>query len=95
MPKTLRGDLVLPPNFEVNVPIHDPAHPDRRGVHVFTGRATGTGDALIAAFAAWYQARQCAATGTQIPTASSSGWSARGLRSGWDLHWDQATTRLL
>lgn len=83
------------PRFEVDVPIHDPDHPDRHGVHVFTGRANGPGDALSAAFTAWDQARQCAAAGRQIPPASGSGWSARGLRPGWDLRWDRATTRPL
>ncbi|MEU2440154.1 hypothetical protein ABZ595_28825 [Streptomyces rubradiris] len=32
--------------YEVDVPIHDPAHPDRRGLHVFTGAADSPAAAL-------------------------------------------------
>ncbi|MER7112218.1 hypothetical protein [Streptomyces sp. NPDC000229] len=80
------------PYWEVDVPIQRTDDPTVRGLHVFTGRAAGPGDALKAAHDAYDQAVLLHAAGREIPsTSGTGGWAARGLRPGWVLQWEQAT----
>ncbi|MEU9321466.1 hypothetical protein [Streptomyces sp. NPDC048295] len=77
--------------YEVDVPIHHEADQERRGLHVFTGRAAGPGEALAAAHNAYDRAVQHKYAGLPAPDDSSDGWAARGLRPGWVLDWHKAT----
>ncbi|WP_327388885.1 hypothetical protein [Streptomyces sp. NBC_01207] len=63
-----------------------------RGLHVFTGLAENGHEARKAARRAWEMALLHTMADQDIPAATShTDWSARGLRAGWDLRWDQAT----
>lgn len=79
--------------YEVDVPIHHATDQDRRGHHVFTGRAAGASEALAAAHHAYDRAVQHVSAGLPAPDDSSDGWAARGLRSDWVLDWHKATTK--
>ncbi|MDJ0385250.1 hypothetical protein [Streptomyces sp. G-G2] len=79
--------------YEVDVPIHHEADQDRRGLHVFTGRAAGPGEALAAAHRAYDRAVQYVSAGLPAPDGSRDGWAARGLRPDWVLDWHKATTK--
>ncbi|MGW1819293.1 hypothetical protein ACWCQM_37785 [Streptomyces sp. NPDC002125] len=77
--------------YEVDVPIHHATDQDRRGHHVFNGRAAGPGEALAAAHSAYDRAVQYVSAGRPAPDDSSNGWAARGLRPDWVLDWHKAT----
>ncbi|MGQ7754411.1 hypothetical protein ACUN29_39190 (plasmid) [Streptomyces sp. WC2508] len=62
-----------------------------QGLHVFTGRAAGPGEALAAAHNAYDRAVQHMSAGLPAPDDSSDGWAARGLRPDWVLDWHKAT----
>ncbi|MFF6794288.1 hypothetical protein ACFY9C_35060 [Streptomyces filamentosus] len=73
--------------YEVTVPINAPAPARARGLHVFTGRATSADEALIRA----HQAYATAVTAANAPAVREpDGWSACGIREGWDLDWPSA-----
>ncbi|AJF70452.1 hypothetical protein [Streptomyces vietnamensis] len=77
--------------WEVDVPI-ERAGTGERGVHVFTGLAENGREARQAAQRVWETALLHTMANQDIPTAAScTDWSARGLRAGWVLLWDQAT----
>ncbi|WP_189450606.1 hypothetical protein [Streptomyces abikoensis] len=66
--------------------------PDGRvGLHVFAGRANGADNAVAAARAVYEQAVHAQSSGREIPSAGHDGWTARGLRLGWELAWNAAT----
>ncbi|MFE9222295.1 hypothetical protein ACFYN3_39090 [Streptomyces lavendulae] len=79
--------------YEVDVPIHHEADQERRGLHVFTGRAAGPGEALAAAHNAYDRAMQHMSAGLPAPDDSSDGWAARGLRPDWVLDWHRPPPR--
>ncbi|MFE6946070.1 hypothetical protein [Streptomyces chartreusis] len=68
--------------YEVDVPIHDTGHPDRRGVHVFTGVADSPAAALRRAHEVYDAAHMA---GREIPGRQPDSWGARGLRPGWQM----------
>ncbi|WP_133900277.1 hypothetical protein [Streptomyces sp. KS 21] len=77
--------------WEVDVPIEH-AGTGERGVHVFTGLAENGREARQAAQRAWETALLHTLAGQDVPEVSNrTDWSARGLRAGWKLRWDQAT----
>uniref|UniRef100_UPI003F49777A hypothetical protein n=1 Tax=Streptomyces achromogenes TaxID=67255 RepID=UPI003F49777A len=80
--------------YEVDVPIHDPAHPGRRGLHVFTGVADSPAAALGRAHQAYDAALAAHTAGREIPGGQPDNWTARGLRPGWELEWAAATAGL-
>ncbi|MGJ5899342.1 hypothetical protein ACSCBZ_46500 [Streptomyces niveiscabiei] len=79
--------------YEVDVPIHDTTHPDRHGLHVFTGYADSPDTALRHAHQAYDAALAAHTAGPRIPgrTPDGDGWTANGLRPGWTLDWPAAT----
>ncbi|RCH65498.1 hypothetical protein DT019_27285 [Streptomyces sp. SDr-06] len=79
--------------YEVDVPIHHATDQERRGHHVFTGRAAGERAALAAAHNAYDRAVQHVSAGHPAPDDSSNGWAAHGLRTDWVLDWHKATTK--
>lgn len=72
----------------MDVPIHDTNHPDRRGVHAFTGVADSPAAALRRAHKVYD------AAGLEIPGKQPDSWGARGLRPGWAMKWPVATAGL-
>ncbi|MFI9080946.1 hypothetical protein ACIGW8_31505 [Streptomyces sioyaensis] len=80
------------PYFEVDVPTHHTSS-DAHGSHVFTGRAADAAQALAAAHAAYDRALLLTLAGREIPSSSSDGWVARGLRPDWVLDWHKAKTK--
>ncbi|MCM2424190.1 hypothetical protein [Streptomyces sp. RKAG293] len=81
------------PRYEVDVPIHHATQQGRRGLHVFTGRAAGPGEALASAHSAYDRAAQYASASRPAPDDSSDGWAVHGLRPDWVLEWHLATTK--
>ncbi|MGV9883337.1 hypothetical protein [Streptomyces sp. NPDC003006] len=79
--------------YQVDVPIHHATDPERRGLHVFTGRAAGESEALAAAHNAYDRAVQQMSAGGPAPDDSSDGWAAGGLRPDWVLDWHKATVK--
>ncbi|MDQ1013249.1 hypothetical protein QFZ82_007734 [Streptomyces sp. V4I23] len=79
-------------HYEVDVPIHHSTDQTRRGLHVFTGPATGPNEALAAAHSAYDQAVQRVSAGP-LPDDSSNRWAVCGLRPDWVLEWHKATTK--
>lgn len=79
--------------YEVDVPIHHATDQERQGLHVFTGRAAGPGEALAAAHSAYDRTVQHVSAGRPAPNDSSDGWAAHGLRTDWVLDWHKATTK--
>ncbi|MFD9078248.1 hypothetical protein [Streptomyces erythrochromogenes] len=76
--------------WEVDVPI-ERVGTSERGVHVFTGLAESGREARQAAQRAWETALLHTLAGRDVPApAHRTDWSARGLRPGWNLRWDQA-----
>ncbi|MEU2454802.1 hypothetical protein ABZ605_32525 [Streptomyces sp. NPDC012765] len=81
--------------WEVDVPIEH-ADTGERGVHVFTGLAEDGEEALKAAQRAWETALLYTMAGRDVPAVSNrTDWSARGLRAGWSLRWEQATEQYI
>ncbi|MCZ4101007.1 hypothetical protein [Streptomyces sp. H39-C1] len=80
--------------FEVDVPIHDAANPDLRGLHVFTGEADSPTAALRRAHEVYDAALAAHAAGREIPDKQPDSWGARGLRPGWALEWPAAKASL-
>lgn len=78
------------PHFEVDVPIHHIAHPELQGVHVFTGVAESSREALQLAHQVYDHAVHAHQSGSEIPDRRPDGWAARGLRPGWQLDWASA-----
>ncbi|PWJ02896.1 hypothetical protein DKG34_36095 [Streptomyces sp. NWU49] len=76
--------------YEVDVPIHDTTHPDRRGLHVFTGVADSPAAALRRAHEVYDAVLAAHTAGLDIPDTQDGGWTARGLRPGWELDWHAA-----
>ncbi|WP_329583640.1 hypothetical protein [Streptomyces sp. NBC_01361] len=80
--------------WEIDVPIEHRLDKTRKGFHVFTGLADDANEAVAAALHACEIARLHAQSGRPIPSGSSRGdWSARGLRTDWELRWDRATKK--
>ncbi|MFJ3786883.1 hypothetical protein [Streptomyces sp. NPDC090093] len=77
--------------YEVDVPIHDTANPDRRGLHVFTGEADSPATALRRAHKVYDAALAAHTAGLEIPGKQPDNWGAAGLRPGWQLEWTAAT----
>jgi hypothetical protein len=82
-------DVTLP-YFEVDVPIRCTAQPGLRGLHVFTGPAASTGEAVRIAHEIYDAARAAQQAGLEIPGKRPDGWGASGYRSGWELDWSAA-----
>ncbi|MET8615858.1 hypothetical protein [Streptomyces misionensis] len=80
--------------YEVDVPIHDPAHPGRRGVHIFTGIADSPAAALRRAREVYDAALAAHTAGLGIPGKQPDSWGARGLRPGWQMEWPAAKAGL-
>ncbi|MGW3148839.1 hypothetical protein ACWDG1_30020 [Streptomyces sp. NPDC001177] len=79
---------------EVDVPIHDTNHPDRRGAHVFTGVADSPAAALRRAHEVYDAALAAHTAGLEIPGKQPDSWGARGLRPGWQMEWPAAKAGL-
>ncbi|MFI2370148.1 hypothetical protein [Streptomyces sp. NPDC018833] len=77
--------------FEVDVPIHHSTDQTRRGLHVFTGPATGPNEALAAAHSAYDQAVQRVSASLAVPDDASNGRAVCGVRPDWVLEWHRAT----
>ncbi|MDX2915985.1 hypothetical protein [Streptomyces griseiscabiei] len=80
--------------YEVDVPIHDTSHPDRRGVHVFTGVADSPAAALRRAHEVYDAALAAQQAGLENPGRQPDNWGVRGLRPGWEMEWRAATAGL-
>ncbi|MGW3060641.1 hypothetical protein ACWC98_32575 [Streptomyces goshikiensis] len=80
--------------YEVDVPIHDTAHPDRRGVHIFTGVADSPAAALRRAHEVYDAALAAHTAGHEIPGKQPDQWGVAGLRPGWQMEWPAATASL-
>ncbi|MBT2439798.1 hypothetical protein J7E93_06615 [Streptomyces sp. ISL-36] len=77
--------------WEIDVPIEHRQDKTRKGVHVFTGLAENSSDAIASALRACEIAQLHAMSGQPIPAGTSRvDWSARGLRPDWELCWDRA-----
>ncbi|OEJ21581.1 hypothetical protein AS594_39300 [Streptomyces agglomeratus] len=75
--------------WEIDVPIKDDT--GRTGWHVFAGLATDRAEALKAAQDVYREAVRRQQDGDEIPAGNAKwDWSARALRPGWDLDWNQA-----
>ncbi|MFI1162818.1 hypothetical protein ACH4UM_04195 [Streptomyces sp. NPDC020801] len=79
------------PVHEVDVPIRDP-RTNARGIHVLTGTAATAEDAFRAARHVYAQALHRHRSGDRPPR-RTDGWSAGGLRPGWEPDWNSATSR--
>ncbi|MBK3567830.1 hypothetical protein [Streptomyces sp. MBT62] len=79
------------PFYEVDVPISNPAQPGLSGVHVFTGPAASTGEAVRLAHGAYTDAVAAQQAGLEIPRRRPEGWSARAVRPGWEPDWPAAS----
>ena len=73
--------------YEVDVPIHDTANPDRRGLHVFTGEADSPTTALRRAHEVYDAALAAQRAGLETASRQPDSWTAHGLRPGWELNW--------
>ncbi|MFD5814733.1 hypothetical protein [Streptomyces sp. NPDC127038] len=82
------------PIYEVDVPIHDTNHPDRRGLHIFTGAADSPAAALRRAHDVYDAALAAQRAGLEIPGKEPDSWGARGLRPGWEPEWPAARAGL-
>ncbi|MGP3777073.1 hypothetical protein ACTWJ8_40195 (plasmid) [Streptomyces sp. SDT5-1] len=76
--------------YEVDVPIHDTTNPARRGLHVFTGEADSPATALRPAHEVYDAALAAQQDGHAIPDRQHDSWTARGIRSGWQMEWPAA-----
>lgn len=76
--------------YVVDVPIHNPADPARRGLHVFTGVADSPAAALRRAQEVYEAALAAHTAGLEIPAKQPDSWGARGLRPGWRMDWAAA-----
>ncbi|MEU9157988.1 hypothetical protein AB0D59_47560 [Streptomyces sp. NPDC048417] len=79
------------PYYEVDVPIRNPDRPALSGVHVFTGPADSTGEALRLAHGAYNDAVAAQQAGLEVPRKRPEGWSARAVRPGWEPDWMAAS----
>lgn len=79
---------------EVDVPIHDTTHPDRHGLHVFTGVADSLAEALRRAHEVYDAALAAHTAGLEIPSKQPDQWGAAGLRLGWRMEWPAARAGL-
>ncbi|MET8665768.1 hypothetical protein [Streptomyces tendae] len=77
--------------FQVHVPIRNSVRPEQCGLHVFTGAAATWSAALRMARETCDTAVAAQQAGLPAPGRRPDGWSARGLRPGWDLDWTAAT----
>ncbi|MER6160887.1 hypothetical protein ABT147_36095 [Streptomyces sp. NPDC001868] len=75
------------PYYEVDVPIRNTAQPGMSGLHVFTGPATSTGEAVRLAHEVYAAAVAAQQAGLEIPRKRSDGWGAYGVRPGWEPDW--------
>ncbi|MFD9151370.1 hypothetical protein ACFWDF_29690 [Streptomyces diastaticus] len=73
--------------YEVDVPIHDTANPDRRGLHVVTGEANSPTTALRRAHEVYDTAHTAE---LEAPGKQQDSRGARGLRPGWQMDWPAA-----
>lgn len=73
--------------YEVDVPMHDTNHPDRRGLHVFTGVADSPAAALHRAHEVYDAALAAQQAGLENPGKQPDSWGACGLRPGWEPEW--------
>ncbi|MGW2464485.1 hypothetical protein ACWC2M_36730 [Streptomyces sp. NPDC001761] len=63
--------------YEVDVPIHDTNHPDRHGVHAFTGVADSPAAALRRAHEVYDAALVAHTAGLETPGKQPDSWTAR------------------
>ncbi|WP_333745963.1 hypothetical protein [Streptomyces sp. IBSBF 2950] len=73
------------PYYEVDVPITSTT--GLEGLHVFTGQATSTGEAVRLAHEVYAAALAAHQAGLEIPGKRPDGWGARGVRPGWEPNW--------
>ncbi|MFQ3556598.1 hypothetical protein QZN11_07285 [Streptomyces gramineus] len=78
--------------YQVSVPAQQD-HSDA-GLHIFTGEATSPGTALRSARKVHDAALAAQRDGLPQPAHRSDGWSACGMRPGWQLDWSAATACL-
>ncbi|MFD8821014.1 hypothetical protein ACFV1C_01365 [Streptomyces sp. NPDC059605] len=76
--------------YEVDVPIHDPADPARKGLHVFTGEADSPTTALRRAHEVYDAALAAHTASLKVPGKQPDSWGAAGLRPGWQMEWTAA-----
>ncbi|MFI5690117.1 hypothetical protein [Streptomyces sp. NPDC051636] len=80
--------------FQVNVPIHHTTDKTRNGLHVFTGQAASTCDAVRIAHEVYDAAVVAQQAGLGIPGRRPDGWGVSGLRPGWEPDWTAARADL-
>ncbi|MFI5689989.1 hypothetical protein [Streptomyces sp. NPDC051636] len=80
--------------FEVNVPIHHATDKTRHGLHVFTGHAASTWEALHIAHEVYDAAMAAQMAGLGVPERRRDGWGVSGLRPGWEPDWTAARAGL-
>ncbi|MFJ8158053.1 hypothetical protein [Streptomyces sp. NPDC094468] len=66
----------------------------RQGVHVFTGRAGCSAEAVREARRAYDAATAARRAGLPKKVCRPNGWTAMGIRCHWRLTWPDATVRL-
>ncbi|MFD4528420.1 hypothetical protein ACFWP7_31780 [Streptomyces sp. NPDC058470] len=76
--------------FEVDVPIHHTTNRALHGVHVFTGRASSTSEALTRAHQVYDAALAAQQAGLENPGRQDGDWGACGVRIGWEPDWAAA-----
>lgn len=78
--------------YQVNVPAR--LSDGRQGMHVFTGKADCSADAVYAARQAYDAAVTARQAGLPGRTRRPNGWTATGIRPDWQLDWPEATACL-
>ncbi len=75
--------------YEVDVPIHR-TDQQLHGLHVFTGQATSSSEAMACAHQVYDAALAARKAGLTNPGRQDGGWGASGVREGWELDWQAA-----
>ncbi|MET9978127.1 hypothetical protein ACFYOI_19700 [Streptomyces microflavus] len=79
------------PYFQVSVPTTHREHSGRRGLHIFTGPASTSEEAVRCAREACEAALIAKESATDSGLRRATGWGVRGVCREWVMDWDAAT----
>ncbi|MEU0356379.1 hypothetical protein [Streptomyces cyaneofuscatus] len=79
------------PYFQVSVPTTHREHPDRHGLHIFTGPASTSEEAVRCAREACEAALAAERTATDGALPPVARWRVRGVCREWAMDWEAAT----
>ncbi|ARI53081.1 hypothetical protein ACWEJZ_10970 [Streptomyces bacillaris] len=79
------------PYFQVSVPTTHREQPGRHGLHIFTGPASTSDEAVRCAREACEAALAAGRTATDRAVPSEARWRVRGVCREWAMDWEAAT----